>query len=306
MIAVTISLWGECMRIGIVGLAVFVMVGVAGTARANCTSDMRARFAVAERNTAMPMPTKKDADQYGTKCFQDPEPRHPLPTADIDKLLGQVLPAKSPLITNAQQDVAQICPHYFQMPEATQAAVWRGIFKAMIGAESSGYRDARFWENGDPQSLRGEYSVGLIQLSISNASPYGCDLPNEMALKDPARNLACAVRIMTKLTTPRERVIVWTPKPPKVDPQAKNPNSRKPVKIPSWRYVVKDPGGIGGPNPIGLEIVDYVKGRPPLPFQWSGAARYWKTLQGRRLRVIQWMAANVPQCGLPVPSTSRH
>jgi hypothetical protein len=44
-----------------------------------------------------------------------------------------------------------------------------------------------------------EDSIGLMQLSLSDARIYGCAFASERDIMDPARNLECSVRILSRL-----------------------------------------------------------------------------------------------------------
>ena len=52
----------------------------------------------------------------------------------------------------------------------------------------------------------GEYSIGLLQLSISNRRPYQCYIPTEASLLDPTLNVQCGAKIISYLVTESARI----------------------------------------------------------------------------------------------------
>ncbi|PZR82086.1 MAG: hypothetical protein DI537_37225, partial [Stutzerimonas stutzeri] len=56
------------------------------------------------------------------------------------------------------------------------------------------------------QRRQQQYSLGLLQLSYSDNAAYGCGFTTEAEVTNPDRNLACGVRIMTKLVGRAARI----------------------------------------------------------------------------------------------------
>lgn len=273
------------MRLDPLLIGCIAVIWIAESAGASCTGDIQARFKLHEKDPRQSGPSKAGIEEAGRACFWTRN-RHPLTKGELDAVLAKVLPASDPLVTNPPADIAQFCPAYSTLPAAVRLRTWHALFRGMIGAESSGFRDVFHWESANPAS-RGEFSVGLIQLSLSNARPYGCGFSRETDLEDPTTNLSCAVRIMRSLATPRSRTIA----------QSSHSAPGQPARI--WHYLVADPGGIGGDGRVSMKVLDQSPlGRPPLAPAWSGAAVYWRTLrsEGARGRVLAEVRASVPEC----------
>lgn len=103
-----------------------------------------------------------------------------------------------------------------QAQPADSAAFWAGY----AAADAQGRQ--QFWlmlisaiakmeSNFDPNTVYGEppplnqNSIGLMQLSKTDTS-YGCDFPTEESIKNPKRNLSCAVRILDRLIHRDDRI----------------------------------------------------------------------------------------------------
>jgi hypothetical protein len=108
--------------------------------------------------------------------------------------LNTLLAADQPLTALEPADVATFCPAYKRQSREGRAVFWRTLFATIAGPES-GYNTATpYWETGRQQ----QYSIGLLQLSLSNEGNYKCGFKSEADITDPDRNLSCGIRIMTK------------------------------------------------------------------------------------------------------------
>ena len=110
-------------------------------------------------------------------------------------LLERLIPASSELTSVVPIDIATFCPDYVRQDTEGRAGFWRGLLLAMVEPESGFQTTTAYWEEGGLQ----QFSIGLLQLSYTDARSYACDFTNEADIVDPARNLDCGVRIMTSL-----------------------------------------------------------------------------------------------------------
>lgn len=95
------------------------------------------------------------------------------------------------------RDIATWCPGYANNPAPLRRAFWVGMMSALAKHEST-YR---------PDAVGGgDLWYGLLQIYPDTARRYGCRATSGAALKDPADNLSCAVRIMN-VTVPRDNAI---------------------------------------------------------------------------------------------------
>lgn len=139
------------------------------------------------------------ADAFGRQCLGVAGPRAidwPRVVSDLE----QLIPDSSPLAMAVPVDIAAFCPGYAKANAKSRAIFWRNFAVAVIKPEAGTNANAIMWEqprkNGRP--VGGEYSIGLLQLSLSN-NAYGCEIPYEAKLLDQTSNLACGVKIMEKL-----------------------------------------------------------------------------------------------------------
>lgn len=95
------------------------------------------------------------------------------------------------------QDIDRWCPAYREAGAAQRRAFWVGMMSALAKHEST-YR---------PDAVGGgNLWFGLLQIYPPTARGYGCHARTGEALKNPADNLSCAVRIMA-VTVPRDNAI---------------------------------------------------------------------------------------------------
>lgn len=125
----------------------------------------------------------------------------PIDWTRVTNDLNGLIQKDSPLVSIVPADISVFCPGYARSDNNNRADFWRRFTVAVIRPEAGTNANALMWEqplnHGKP--VGGEYSIGLLQLSISNRHPYGCDIPTEASLLDPSRNLACGVKIMEYL-----------------------------------------------------------------------------------------------------------
>ena len=140
--------------------------------------------------------TQREAKAFLTRCLaeQGVEGQR-LDAASVLALLEPAIPADSALTALVPADVTTFCPAYAQQDAEGRASFWRRLVLAMVGPESGFSTTASLWEGGGLQ----QFSIGLLQLSYTDRANHGCDFANEADIADPARNLACGVRIMTRL-----------------------------------------------------------------------------------------------------------
>jgi len=128
-------------------------------------------------------------------------------------------------------DVQQFWSGYEAADPAGRQEFWLMLISAIAKEESNFDPNCEYDE---PPPLN-QKSLGLMQLSYTDRS-YGCDFPDEQSVKDPRRNLTCAVRIMNRLILRDQRIggdgahrtagaaAYWStlrvPRPGKRDPRA--------------------------------------------------------------------------------------
>lgn len=101
------------------------------------------------------------------------------------------------LETIVPADIDRWCPAYRSAGNAQRRAFWVGMMSALAKHEST-YR---------PDAVGGGgLWYGLLQIYPPTARGYGCRARTGEALKNPADNLSCAVRIMA-VTVPRDGVV---------------------------------------------------------------------------------------------------
>jgi hypothetical protein len=140
---------------------------------------------------------RSEADAFGRRCMGVSGPK-PIDWNQVTTDLNTLIGPNSPLVGSVPTDIAVFCPGYELADRMQRAEFWRRFAAAVIRPEAGTNSNALMWEQpmraGHP--VGGEFSVGLLQLSISNRRPYGCDIPTEASLLNPSRNLACGVKIM--------------------------------------------------------------------------------------------------------------
>lgn len=142
------------------------------------------------------------ADAFGRRCLGITGPK-PIDWTQVSQDLDELIRSDSPLVTANSPDIDDFCPGYSRADRVARAIFWRKFANAVIRPEAGTNANAIMWEQpyraGKPSG--GEYSIGLLQLSLSNRQPYACAIPTESSLLDPRRNLECGVKIMERLIT---------------------------------------------------------------------------------------------------------
>jgi len=150
---------------------------------------------------------RKLADDFGRKCLGITG-RVPIDWAEVERELAGMVTAGHALTSIVPADIGTFCPRYRELGGAERSVFWRTFIVAVIKPEAGTNQHAIMWEqprkNGQP--VGGEYSIGLLQLSISNARPYSCDVPTEASLLELKRNLDCGLKILTKLVNRDSRI----------------------------------------------------------------------------------------------------
>lgn len=108
--------------------------------------------------------------------------------------------AQSGLVYQVPRDIQYFCPTYPALGKTERQKFWVGLLSAMAKPESN-FKPHRFYREKfrDSKGLQ-VVSRGLLQISIESANQkrYGCDIPYAAKLHDPAVNLRCGVKILSK------------------------------------------------------------------------------------------------------------
>lgn len=108
--------------------------------------------------------------------------------------------ANSVLVDLVPQDVQYFCPAYPHLPRAERRKFWVGLLSAMAKPESN-FKPQRYYrEKFRDAKGQAVVSRGLLQISIESANQkrYDCAIKDAAKLHDPAVNLSCGVKIMSK------------------------------------------------------------------------------------------------------------
>lgn len=98
-------------------------------------------------------------------------------------------------------DVSEFCNGYEAGNAENRTQFWLMLISAIAKEESNFDPNCVFEE---PPPLH-QKSIGLMQLSLTDGA-YGCDFPTEDSIKEPRRNLLCAVKILDRLVTRDGRI----------------------------------------------------------------------------------------------------
>ncbi len=108
--------------------------------------------------------------------------------------------ANSLLVEMVPKDVQYFCPAYPLLAKSERRKFWVGLLSAMAKPESN-FKPHRFYrEKFRDRKGQAVVSRGLLQISIESANQkrYGCAITDAVKLHDPAINLRCGVKIMSK------------------------------------------------------------------------------------------------------------
>jgi len=109
--------------------------------------------------------------------------------------------AASPLLLTVPADVSIFWVGYRTAAKDGREQFWVMFVSAIAKEESNFDPDCVFQE---PFPLN-QKSIGLMQLSLSDTS-YSCEFLTDNDIKDPRKNLQCAVRIISKLVATAGRI----------------------------------------------------------------------------------------------------
>ncbi|TPK96024.1 MULTISPECIES: hypothetical protein [unclassified Mesorhizobium] len=112
----------------------------------------------------------------------------------VTRKLAYLIDAEKPLSGLEPSDIGVFCPGYLRQGRGGRAVFWRTLLADLVSAESVNSSSAAYWEEDQDQ-----YSIGLLQLSLSDEQRYHCGFKSEVDITDPDRNLACGVKIVTML-----------------------------------------------------------------------------------------------------------
>lgn len=102
------------------------------------------------------------------------------------------------LIFSEPADVSDYCPAWPQLDGYQRLGFWADLLAAMAVHESRHNPAARHTERFADRFGKPVVSRGLLQLSQESANGYGCGISQAEQLHNPAENIRCAVRIMTR------------------------------------------------------------------------------------------------------------
>lgn len=187
-------------------IAVVSIPAYAQPTRASCTAQWL------EKRHTLPIEHKYDqslADKFGRSCLGITKPV-PIDWAKVRADLAILITTDHPLVSIVPADIRLFCPAYAQAAPEQRRDFWQSLTYEVIKLEAGTNAHAIMWEQ--PMNLAGtpldsgEYSIGLLQLSISNRRLYGCDIPTEASLLDPTRNVQCGIKIVSYLVLNAGRI----------------------------------------------------------------------------------------------------
>lgn len=103
-----------------------------------------------------------------------------------------------PLIFSDPADIAEYCPAWAQLNGYERLSFWADLLAAMAVHESRHNPQARHVERFNDRFGKPVVSRGLLQLSQESANGYGCGIRQAEQLHNPAENIRCAVRILSR------------------------------------------------------------------------------------------------------------
>lgn len=114
----------------------------------------------------------------------------------IARKMTALIDADHPLTALEPSDIGEFCPGYLSQDREGRAIFWRTLLAALVHAESVNNSAAAFWEED-----QGQYSIGLMQLSLADEPRYKCGFKSEAEITDPDRNLVCGIKVVTMLVS---------------------------------------------------------------------------------------------------------
>jgi len=136
-----------------------------------------------------------EAQAFAKKCLDaQGAVRKQLNHKIVTQKVTALIDASSPLTALEPADIATFCPGYLLQDRQGRAVFWRTIVSDLVAEESVNNTAAAYWEEDQDQ-----YSIGLLQLSLADEQRYKCGFKSEVDVTDPARNLACGVKVVTML-----------------------------------------------------------------------------------------------------------
>lgn len=141
--------------------------------------------------------TQAEAKAFAARCLTpaDGAVDERLTPALVSAKLSSLLPSNHELTSVVPRDIASFCPAYASQGPADRAIFWRALLTAIVKPESNYQTATAYWEDGRQQ----QYSLGLLQLSYNDNAGYSCGFTTEAQVTNPDRNLACGIRIVSKL-----------------------------------------------------------------------------------------------------------
>ena len=144
------------------------------------------------------------ANEFGRSCLGITK-RVPIEWAKVRADLAAAITTSYALVSMVPADIALFCPGYPQATPEQRRDFWQSLTFEIIKKEAGTNAHEMMWEQpfdktGGPIDA-GEYSVGLLQLSIKNRNRYNCDIPTEASLLDPTRNIQCGAKIVSYLVS---------------------------------------------------------------------------------------------------------
>lgn len=121
--------------------------------------------------------------------------------------IAEVEVKKSNLIRIKPSDIDKFCPNYLNLSDEGKSVFWVGLVSITARPESNfkpetAYLEKTIFDKDDKKVI----SRGLLQISQESADGYGCNIKDAKELHDPATNLSCGVKILSKLIT-RDQII---------------------------------------------------------------------------------------------------
>lgn len=154
-------------------------------AQPSCTAQWRARGHT----------TQPQAQAFAKKCLDGQGAvEKQLDNKIVTRKVTALINADTPLTALEPSDIATFCPGYMLQDRNGRAVFWRTMIADLAAEESVNNTSAAFWE-----ADQGQYSIGLLQLSLADEERYRCGFKSEVDITDPNRNLACGIRVVTML-----------------------------------------------------------------------------------------------------------